>query len=73
MSRYLKKAKSEIGLSPTELVFRGQKKIDQVQMSVIDFDETAVEEKVIHRVGEITPYAQKKNGNMVQYLRLTRH
>jgi magnesium transporter len=60
MSRYLKKAKSEIGLSPTELVFRGQKKIDQVQMSVIDFDETAVEEKVIHRVGEITPYAQKK-------------
>ena len=60
MTQYLKKAKSEIGLSPTELVFRGQKKVDQIQMGIIDFDETSVEEKAIHSIKEITPYAQRK-------------
>ncbi len=60
MYRYIKKPKNEIGLSPTELIFRGQKKIDQVQLRIIDFDETAVEEKTIHSVEEIRPYAEKK-------------
>lgn len=60
MTRYQKKTKSEIGRSPTDLVFRGQKKIDQVQLRIIDFDETEVEEKVIHNVQEIKPYAEKK-------------
>ena len=60
MIRYQKKAKSEIGLSPTELVFRGQQKVDEIQMSIIDFDENSVEEKSIHAIKEITTYAQKK-------------
>ena len=60
MTRYLKKGKSEIGLSPTELVFRGDKKVDQIQMGIIDFDETSVEEKTIQNVKEITPFAHKK-------------
>jgi magnesium transporter len=60
MAQYLKKAKSEIGLSPTELVFRGQKKVDQIQMGIIDFDENIVEEKTLHSIKEITPYAQRK-------------
>ena len=60
MTRYQKKAKSEIGRSPTELVFRGQQKVDEIKMSIIDFDENSVEEKSIHAIKEITPYAQKK-------------
>lgn len=60
MRPYIKKSKSEIGLSPTELIFRGQKKVDQIQMNIIDFDENSVEEKIIHNVKEIIPYAQKK-------------
>ena len=60
MTRYLKKAKSEIGLSPTELVFRGDKKIDQIQMGVIDFDETSVEEKTVQNFKEIATFAHKK-------------
>ena len=60
MTRYQKKAKSEIGLSPTELVFRGQQKVDEIKMSIIDFDENSVEEKSIHAIKEITPYAHKK-------------
>jgi len=34
----MKKNKQEIGLSPDELIFRGQKKTDQVLLRVIDFD-----------------------------------
>jgi magnesium transporter len=43
MTRYLKKQKNEIGLSPQELVFRGKKKIDQVLLRLIDFSEDTVE------------------------------
>jgi len=59
MKHYIKKEKNEIGLSPLELVFRGKKKTDKIQMRVIDFDETSVEEKTIHSIKEISPYANK--------------
>ncbi len=58
MARYLKKSKSEIGLSPSELIFRGNKKIDQVQLRIIDFDQSTIEEKSIHSVKEILPYTK---------------
>jgi magnesium transporter len=38
MPKFMKKNKQEIGLSPDELIFRGQKKTDQVLLRVIDFD-----------------------------------
>ncbi len=38
MSRYIKKKKEEIGLSPYALVFRGQKKTDKILLRAIDFD-----------------------------------
>ena len=60
MKRYQQKTRSEIGLSPTELVFRGEKRIDQVEMSLVDFDENTVDEKDIHSVQEVIPYAQKQ-------------
>ena len=58
MARYLKKSKSEIGLSPSELVFRGKKKIDHVQLRVIDFDASTIEEKSIQSIAEISPYTK---------------
>jgi len=38
MARFLKKSKEEIGISPDELIFRGEKKIDDVLLRVIDYD-----------------------------------
>lgn len=58
MARYLKKSKSEIGLSPSELVFRGSKKTDQVGLRVIDFDESTIEEKSIQSTKEISSYTK---------------
>jgi len=61
MTRYLKKQKNEIGLSPQELVFRGKKKIDQVLFRLIDFFEDTVEEKTITSIKEVSPYKDKKS------------
>ena len=44
MSRYIKKKKEEIGLSPYALVFRGQKKTDKILLRAIDFDLEDVKE-----------------------------
>ena len=38
MSRYIKKKKEDIGLSPYALVFRGQKKTDKILLRAMDFD-----------------------------------
>lgn len=38
MSRYIKKKKEEIGLSPYALVFRGQKKTEKIVLRAMDFD-----------------------------------
>ena len=38
MSRYIKKKKEDIGLSPYALVFRGQKKTDKIVLSAMDFN-----------------------------------
>lgn len=61
MGRYLKKTREEIGLSPQALVFRGEKKTDQVLLRVIDFILDGVEEKTIDSVKELVPYKKKKS------------
>lgn len=58
MARYLKKTKNEIGLSPQELVFRGNKKIEKVQLRIIDFDESDIQEKSINSIVEIVPFTK---------------
>lgn len=44
MSRYTRKKKEEIGLSPYALIFRGQKKTEGVSISAMDFDKDEVRE-----------------------------
>ncbi len=36
MARFIKKKKHEIGLAPDELLFRGEKKSEEVTIRVID-------------------------------------
>lgn len=61
MARYLKKMKNEIGLSPQEMIFRGNRKVDEIQMSIIDFDESKVEEKSVKDISEIASYYKKES------------
>jgi len=59
MARFVKKHKQEIGISPDELLFRGEKKIDQVMLRVIDFDANNLKEDVIKSVNDVLKYQDK--------------
>ncbi|MBN1651595.1 MAG: magnesium/cobalt transporter CorA [Bacteroidales bacterium] len=59
MARFVKKQKKEIGMSPDALYFRGQKKMDQVLLRVIDFDASNLEENALKTVAEVVNYQNK--------------
>lgn len=59
MARFLKKNKQEIGLSPDVLLFRGEKKEDEVTLRVIDFNSNSLEEKTITNVKEAVVHQDK--------------
>jgi len=56
MARFIKKQKKEIGLSPDDLLFRGEQKIENVLLRIIDFDSNNLEEDVIKKVGDALKY-----------------
>ena len=53
MSRYTKKNKEHIGLSPYALVFRGQKKTDKILLRAMDFDLEDVHEIEVKSAEEL--------------------
>ena len=59
MARFIKKQKQEIGLPPDEWYFRGNKKIDEVLLRVIDFDPNNLEENAVKTVKEVLKYQDK--------------
>jgi len=61
MSIYLKKSKDEIGLSPQELVFRGQRKVDEVLLRIMDFTESKVEETLIESATDLQEYLNNES------------
>ncbi len=63
MARFIKKPKDEIGISPDELFFRGEKKVDEVALGIIDFDANNVTEDTIKTVQQVF-------GNMIHKLLL---
>ena len=56
MTRFIKKGKQDIGISPDELIFRGDKKINQVLLRIIDFNANNYNEETIETVNEINKY-----------------
>lgn len=60
MNRFIKKRKEEIGVSPDELIFRGNQKIDQVLLRIIDFDAKNLKEDAVKTVKEVSEF-QRKN------------
>ena len=59
MTRFIKKNKKEIGLAPDELIFRGQKKTDQVLLRIIDFDSNNLTEDDVKTVKEVSEFQHK--------------
>jgi len=59
MARFIKKTKKEIGLSPDELLFRGNKKMENVLLRIIDFDANNLEEDAIKNVADALKYQKK--------------
>lgn len=60
MARLIKKQQKEVGLSPDALYFRGEKKIDNVLLRVIDYDSENLEETTISKLQEVLKYANKE-------------
>ena len=61
MSRYTRKKKEEIGLSPYALIFRGQKKAEHITITAMDFDQEEVREFGIERTEKISALLGKTN------------
>jgi magnesium transporter len=59
ITRFVKKDKKEIGLSPDELIFRGNKKLDKILLRVIDYDSENLEESAVDKVKEVLDYEKK--------------
>lgn len=60
MARFIRKSKDEIGRAPNELFFRGEKKIDEVLIRVIDFDANNLNEQSLKDITEAISYQDKK-------------
>ncbi|MDF1532632.1 MAG: magnesium/cobalt transporter CorA [Methanosarcinales archaeon] len=58
MSRFFKKSK-KVGLPPGTLQHIGEKKVDKVKISILDYDETNLEDKVAKTVEECFPFKEK--------------
>jgi|GEM_PF-3277891 len=59
MARFLKKSKEEIGIAPDDLSFRGDKKINEVLLRIINFDANSLAEETIKTVKEVIKYQAK--------------
>ncbi len=60
MSRYIKKKKEEIGLSPYEIIFRGQKKTENINIRVMDFNLEKVDEFIPKSIENLSQLIKSK-------------
>jgi magnesium transporter len=67
MARYIKKYKKEIGLGPDALLFRGNTRIDNVELRIIDYDINNLKENTVAKVKDILKY---KDSNTVTWLNI---
>ena len=59
MARLIKKSSKSRGLAPGALVHIGEKKIDKIRISIIDYDADKFEEKEVKNVEECFPFKKK--------------
>ncbi|MEX2596038.1 MAG: magnesium/cobalt transporter CorA [Salibacteraceae bacterium] len=56
MARFISQDRSNIGLSPFEPKFKGEKRTEQILLRLIDFDEKQMKEETLKSVDEALPY-----------------
>jgi magnesium transporter len=56
MSRKKGKRANKTGLSPGTLIHIGERKIEDVKITLVDYDQDHLEEKVVHQVEECFPF-----------------
>lgn len=59
MSRIVKKRKEDIGLSPDDISFRGEQKMDKTLLRLIDFDVENLEEIVVENIYTLLEHQKK--------------
>ena len=60
MARFVTKKKEHIGLAPDDISFRGEKKMDEVVLRLVDFDAESLEETTLASVQDALPYRHKE-------------
>ncbi len=60
------KRTNKAGLSPGTLIHIGERKTEQVKITLIDYDETHLQEKTIQRVDECFPFNETSTATWIQ-------
>ena len=47
---FVKKRKEDIGLSPDDIIFRGEQKMDKIVLRIVDYDTVSLKEKIVEKV-----------------------
>ena len=53
MARFVKKSKEDIGRAPDDMFFRGEQKMDDVLLRIVDFDAENLIEKTVDKVDDL--------------------
>ena len=56
MTRFMKKISKKIGLMPGTVVFVGEKKVEEVRIHVIDYNEKEIQEREVKTAEECFPF-----------------
>lgn len=56
MSLFLKKSSKKAGLPPGTVVFVGEKKVEEIRITIIDYDENQCDEREIKNIEDCFPY-----------------
>ena len=56
MSLFLKKSSKKAGLPPGTVVFVGEKKVEEIRITIIDYDENQYDEREIKNIEDCFPY-----------------
>ena len=56
MSLFLKKSSRKAGLPPGSVVFVGEKKVEEIRITIIDYDENQYEEREVKNIEDCFPF-----------------
>ncbi|MDW7692830.1 magnesium/cobalt transporter CorA [Flammeovirgaceae bacterium SG7u.111] len=59
MARFINKRKEDIGLSPDALLFRGEQKVMDIRLRLIDFDPNGFEEAELKAISSVAEFQKK--------------